>query len=161
MKKGLPLPLVLTALLAILGVAVLGCTTPDTHTDRTGLRPYTTADTTAAVRATFPKYITAEVRDGYQYALTRPDVLQYLPCYCGCGLNKAHRNNLDCFVAGVAADGTIRFDDHAAYCDICLQIARDAQRLIEEGKTLAQVRAYVDQAHGEKGPGTDTPWPPQ
>lgn len=161
MNKRLLLLLVIVALLAIPGLSLSACSAPETHTDRTGLRPYTPADTTANLRISFPKFVTAEVRDGYQYALAHPQVLQHLPCYCGCGLNQTHRNNLDCFVAGVAADGTVRFDEHASYCDICLQIARDAKRLTEEGKTLAQVRAYVDQAHGEKGPGTDTPWPPQ
>ena len=43
---------------------------------------------------------------------------------------------------------------------VCVEIARDAKRLVGEGKTLTEIRTYIDQQHGKKGPGTDTPLPP-
>jgi hypothetical protein len=113
----------------------------------------------AGTAVTYPKYVSADLKDAYQFALERPDVLRALPCYCGCGLTIDHKSNLDCFVAGQDKSGAIHFDDHASYCQTCLDIARDAKRLIAEGKRLPEIREYVDRAHGQKGPATDTPKP--
>jgi len=160
MKRGFLFLALSVVVVAAYGLALPGCGAKETQ-DSLRLRPYTAADTSAAARAVFPRYVTAEVEDGYQFALAHPDVLRYLPCYCGCGLTAGHTSNLDCFIAGIDTNGAVRFDDHGSFCDTCLQIARDAKRLLGEGKTLSQIRIYVDQTHGEKGPGTDTPWPPQ
>ena len=40
----------------------------------------------------------------YAFAGTKPEVLQYIPCYCGCRL-RGHRSNHDCYVKGRSADG--------------------------------------------------------
>ena len=40
---------------------------------------------------------------------------------------------------------------------MCIQIALDAKRLTEEGWSISQVRAYIDDTYGALGPGTDTP----
>ena len=126
-------------------------------TESADLLPFTGIAADAAV--TFPSFVSADVEDGYQFAVDRPDVLRVLPCYCGCGLTSGHRNNLDCFILGQDKAGSVQFDDHASYCQTCLDIARDAKRLVAENKSLPEIRDYVDQAHGQKGPGTDTPKP--
>ena len=36
----------------------------------------------------------------YRYAVGHRDVLQYIPCYCGCG-DDGHRSNWDCYVREV------------------------------------------------------------
>ena len=113
----------------------------------------------AGASVTFPTFVSAEVKDGYQFALERPDVLRVLPCYCGCGLTSGHKSNLDCFVLGQDKSGKVAFDEHASFCQTCLDIARDAKRLAAEGKSLPEIRAYVDQAYRQKGPSTDTPKP--
>lgn len=125
------------------------------------LRPYTAADTEVASPIAYPSYVTSKVRDGYEFAVARPEVLKFMPCYCGCGLTQKHDSNLDCFIAGVDSNGGMIFTNHASYCDICLEIARDARDLLQKGKSLAEIRSYVDRVHGEKGPKTDTPLPPQ
>jgi hypothetical protein len=53
------------------------------------------------------------------------------------------------------ADGS--FDQHAAYCTICGDIAVDAARWQSEGKSAAEVRQLVDEKFGEVGPATNTP----
>lgn len=61
---------------------------------------------------TFPARVASaepELRDLYEFAARRPDVLRYLPCYCGCG--RVHRSNYDCFIDEVRADGTVLIDD--------------------------------------------------
>ncbi len=52
------------------------------------------------------------IRESYQFALANPDVLEKIPCYCGCGA-MGHENNYDCYIAEITADGKVVFDDHA------------------------------------------------
>jgi hypothetical protein len=49
------------------------------------------------------------VRATYAYAARRGDVLQYMPCYCGCE-RQGHRSNQDCFVKGRTQAGIPRWD---------------------------------------------------
>lgn len=49
------------------------------------------------------------VRAMYAYAARRPDVLQYMPCYCGCE-RQGHRSNRDCFVKRQTAAGVPQWD---------------------------------------------------
>jgi hypothetical protein len=151
---------ILTGFAGISLLAIAGCQSP--ATERTakpaGLTPFTgrRQNTPAVV---FPTYVTADVRDGYEFAIARPDVLGVLPCYCGCGLSSGHTSNLDCFVAGVDRSGAVVMDDHGSGCQTCLDIARDAKTLVTQGRTLPEIRKLIDQRHGDKGPGTDTPKP--
>ena len=45
----------------------------------------------------------------YRYAATNHDVLQYIPCFCGC-VDGGHTSNFDCYVRTVYPDGGIRLD---------------------------------------------------
>ena len=55
------------------------------------------------------------VKDAYQFAVLRPDVLDYMPCYCGCGEHNGHRSNRECFIANMNQGGrTIAFDQHGS-----------------------------------------------
>ncbi len=146
-------------LLVALGLGLSACSTGGAKNAGEGLRPYTAADTEAAAQAAYPSYVTSQVRDAYGFAVAHPEVLSYMPCYCGCGLTVGHASNLDCFIAGVATYDRLVFDPHAVNCYTCLDIARDAERLLHEGKPLRDIRSYVDLVHGQKGPGTDTPRP--
>ena len=38
-----------------------------------------------------------EVQQAYQAAKEVPEVLETVPCYCGCYGSSGHRNNLDCY----------------------------------------------------------------
>jgi hypothetical protein len=159
-SRGL-LPVV--ALLLLLGTALPGCSASSAegqHVAGKPERPFTAADVAHNKQAPMPSYVTADMRDAYQYALAHPDQLQYIPCYCGCELTTNHNSNLACYIAGVDKDGKVVFDNHASFCAICLEITRDVERLSAEGKSLKEIRTYVDQTHSEKGPGTNTPLPP-
>jgi hypothetical protein len=92
----------------------------------------------------------ASVRTAYQFAAANPDVMQHIPCYCGCG-GIGHESNYDCYVADVAADGTVRFDGHALGCSICVDITQDAMRLLREGKPVPEIRLYVDATYSRYG----------
>jgi hypothetical protein len=51
------------------------------------------------------------VRTVYEFAARQPEVLRYVPCFCGCERN-GHKGNEDCFIAGRAADGRPQWDYH-------------------------------------------------
>ena len=49
----------------------------------------------------------------YRFAVDRPDVMQYVPCFCGCG-RFGHRDNRGCYVKTEHGDGTLTYTSHAA-----------------------------------------------
>jgi hypothetical protein len=70
---------------------------------------------TLAPESALPDFVGSappQVKEAYRFAIANPEVLEALPCYCGCG-NVGHENNLDCYIKEVAADGTIAFENHA------------------------------------------------
>ena len=52
-----------------------------------------------------------QTREAYRYAIERPDVLQWMPCFCGC-VNDGHESNVDCFVRTRLAEGRVVLDPH-------------------------------------------------
>ena len=52
-----------------------------------------------------------QTREAYRYAIDRPDILQWMPCFCGC-VNDGHHSNVDCFVRTRLAEGRVVLDPH-------------------------------------------------
>ncbi len=52
------------------------------------------------------------VQDAYRFALANPDLLQEIPCYCGCG-GVGHTSNYACYVSAILPDDSVEFDYHA------------------------------------------------
>lgn len=92
-----------------------------------------------------------KVQQAYQFVAANPDVMKHIPCYCGCGA-MGHTSNYNCYVAGVAADGKITYDPHALGCSICVDITHDTLRLLKQGKSVQEIRAYVDKTYSKFGP---------
>lgn len=44
-----------------------------------------------------PLLFTGQVARVYRIAQEVPELLERMPCYCGCYVNPGHRNNLDCY----------------------------------------------------------------
>ena len=55
------------------------------------------------------RQLPAETQELYCFAAVHHDVLQYIPCFCGC-VNGGHTSNFDCYVREVYPDGRIRLD---------------------------------------------------
>ena len=91
------------------------------------------------------------VQEAYQFSVANPDVMENIPCYCGCG-NIGHESNYACYVADVGANGTIIFDNHALGCSICVDITQDVMRMLREGKSPLEARAYIDATYSRYGP---------
>jgi hypothetical protein len=96
----------------------------------------------------------------YEFAARHPEVLQYVPCYCGCERD-GHNGNHDCFITSRAANGrVVEWDTHGIGCTICIDVARDAMSLFGEGATVPHIRAAIDRKYGARYPSaTPTPLP--
>lgn len=93
----------------------------------------------------------ASVRQAYQFAAANPDVLKAIPCYCGCGA-EGHTSNYSCYIAGQDPDGSLRFDNHALGCSICVDITQDTMGMLGRGKALQSIRIAIDQTYSRYGP---------
>lgn len=51
------------------------------------------------------------VKAVFAFAARHPEVLHYVPCFCGCQ-RAGHKNNDDCFIAGREANGRPRWEPH-------------------------------------------------
>ncbi len=90
------------------------------------------------------------VQEAYQFAGANPDIMENIPCYCGCG-NIGHTSNYACYVSHVDK-GKIAFDNHALGCSICVDITQDVMRMLREGKSLPEARVYIDVTYSKYGP---------
>jgi hypothetical protein len=103
----------------------------------------------------------ARLAEVYEFAARHPEVLQYVPCYCGCQA-AGHQANHDCFVKSRAANGAVtQWDDHGMGCTICLGVGRKAMTMFKSGMSVPAIRAAIDKEYGSHYPTqTPTPMPP-
>jgi hypothetical protein len=91
------------------------------------------------------------VQEAYQFNVANPEIMEDIPCYCGCG-NIGHTSNHDCYVSSVDDKGRIVFDNHALGCSICVDITQDVMRMLKDGKSPQEARAYIDATYSRYGP---------
>lgn len=109
-----------------------------------------------AVRPAYT-HVSTRTEEAYHFALNHPEVLEWMPCYCGCG-GMGHGSNLDCYFEP-QGNGSLVFEEHASYCEICVDITLRAKQFAGRGASLATMRAAIDAEFGPGGDGTDTPYP--
>lgn len=160
-------------LLALPGIAGCGAGKPATAAwtagpiTPTSAAPMTNAgsgmsEAMTAAWAARPAYVNtdAETAEAYAYAATAPQILQWIPCYCGCA-GMGHRSNVDCFFkATMAGLDNIRFEEHASGCRVCVDEALMAKHMAAQGASLRAIRDAVDATFGGSVPGTPTELPP-
>ena len=93
------------------------------------------------------------VQEAYQFAIANPEILKQIPCYCGCGA-MGHTSNYACYVANISEDGEVEYDNHALGCSICVDISQDTMLLLDQGKDVSEIFAFVDNAYARFGPPT-------
>jgi hypothetical protein len=95
----------------------------------------------------------------YEFAARHPDVLQYIPCFCGCE-RSGHAGNGDCFVRARDAEGKVTWDSHGYGCAICIDVAYSAMQMHNSGASVTQIRTAIDQKYAGRFPTvTRTPKP--
>ena len=137
----------LLAGLLLLSAFAAGCSSTAAAEGDLAMAP--AADLPAAVRGA-----PLVVREAYQFAVANPDVLQEIPCYCGC-VAMGHTSNYSCYVDSAAPGDNVVFDGHALGCSICVDITQDTMRLLQQGKSVADIHAYVDQRYSQYGQPTN------
>jgi len=78
-----------------------------------------------------------QVEQTYVWAASIPGVLDGMYCYCHCAEHSGHYSLLDCFAS-----------DHGAGCDVCLNEAQVAYRMVQQGASLEDIRNEVDRIYG-------------
>ncbi|WP_313891966.1 PCYCGC motif-containing (lipo)protein [Psychrobacillus sp.] len=101
-----------------------------------------------------------EMKIIYQASAKAHDILKWMPCYCGCGDSAGHESNFNCFVDEIKDSGEVVWDDHGTRCAACLETAVMSIKMVQEGKTLVEIRNAIDEAYKEGyATPTDTPMP--
>jgi hypothetical protein len=102
------------------------------------------------------------VQQVFEFAARHPEVLTYVPCYCGCE-HLGHKGNHDCFVKSRAANGNVtEWEAHGIGCQICLDVGREAMMLFNSGASVTSIRAAIETRYGAYfRTSTPTPQPPQ
>jgi uncharacterized protein with PCYCGC motif len=101
------------------------------------------------------------VRAAYVFAAEHPEILSYVPCFCGCERG-GHRGNEDCFVSGRDANGDVTaWEPHGLDCAVCIDVATEARQMFTSGASARDIRAAVEKKWASfHGGHTPTPQPP-
>ena len=132
--------------IALFPILATGCKTSSTQKNMTKLDMAPISSMPADVQQA-----AVSVQQAYQFAAANSDILNQIPCYCGCGA-VGHSSNYACYISGQKSDGALSFDSHALGCSICVDITQDTMRLLEQGKSVSEIRAYVDSTYAQYGP---------
>ena len=103
------------------------------------------------------------IRTAYEFAARHPEVMKYVPCFCGCE-RSGHKDNHDCFVSARDSNQkVVAWEPHGLVCEICLNVAQQAWQMHNSGASLTAIRASIEQKYAtiatERGNHTPTPMP--
>jgi len=87
------------------------------------------------------------VRAVYKFAAEHPEVLTYMPCFCGCE-KSGHHDNEDCFVKTRAKNGDVtEWQEHGMVCGMCLAVGEEAMKMTAKGASVKEIRAVVEEKY--------------
>jgi hypothetical protein len=100
------------------------------------------------------------VRAVYRFAAEHPEVLHFVPCFCGCERG-GHKDNDDCFIAKRNAQGHVaQWESHALGCEICIDVAQQAMQMHNAGASVSAIRDAIEKKYaGIRDGHTPTPMP--
>ena len=99
------------------------------------------------------------ITEVYDFAGRRPDILEFVPCFCGCE-SAGHRANAHCFVQSRNEDGSVAaWEPHGLGCAVCIDVARDSMQLAASGASVRDVRDAIEAKYAARFPRM-TPTPP-
>jgi hypothetical protein len=92
------------------------------------------------------------VTAAYQFAAEHPEILSYVPCFCGCE-RSGHQGNHDCFVKERAPNGdVVSWDPHGVDCAVCIDVATRSRQMHAAGASARDIRAAIDKEFGAMYP---------
>lgn len=88
------------------------------------------------------------------------ELLEWIPCYCGCGANSQHKSNKDCFIREVKQNGEVKWSSHAMKHAACVDIAFQSVLMKQNGASTLEIRQYIDKQYKKEDVKvTPTPMP--
>ena len=103
---------------------------------KTGMRDAASLRGGETRAALAPEGYTGETARAYAAAKEIPEIIDSLYCYCDCAKHFGHKSLLTCYV-----------DEHAAYCDICMDEALMAKEMHDKGMDVFAIRKAVDEKY--------------
>jgi len=105
-----------------------------------------------------PPQVVAQV---FQFAAEHPEVLAYVPCFCGCD-HMGHKGNDDCFVKARNANGdVVQWEPHGTECQVCIDVGQQAMQMYSSGASVRDIRNAIEKKYaGQYQNHTPTPQPP-
>ncbi len=105
-----------------------------------------------------PSYVKGDIKIAYEWTKDPEGIgwkiTEQLPCYCGCKY-EGHLHARHCFWRD---DRT--FDKHGITCSVCVDIAKKAKNMYEQGKNICEIRKEIDEFYKPNAElSTDTPMP--
>jgi Protein of unknown function with PCYCGC motif len=80
----------------------------------------------------------------FQFAAEHPEVLTYVPCFCGCE-HLGHHGNEDCFVKTRNANGdVVAWEPHGTECQVCIDVGQQAMQMYSSGASIRQIRDAIE-----------------
>lgn len=138
-------------IMALCLLSLGACTSKEETNDKAGqhMPPRPLGDVrqetaSADVLPSFLQDFSEDMQHIYMSVVKHQDLLEHIPCYCGCEDTASHKNNYDCFVYKNNDDGSIIWDDHATKCPICLDIAIESIVMYGEGKSMKDIQNHID-----------------
>ena len=103
------------------------------------------------------------IRTAYEFAARHPEVMKYVPCFCGCE-RMGHNDNHDCFVSARDAGNKVTaWEPHGVVCEICISVAQQAWQMHSSGATVSAIRESIERKYASiatsRGTHTRTPMP--
>lgn len=96
----------------------------------------------------------------YQFAAEHPEILSYVPCFCGCE-QAGHQGNHDCFVKTRDANGDVtEWDEHGVECTVCIDVANRSRQLFASGASARDIRTAIEKEYAASPSKMATPHPP-
>ena len=135
-RRSLILPGILLA--SVMMILAVGCSAASDPGGRTPLPSYA--------------YNSSDTLSAYKVAISAPEALAAVPCYCGCGRSQGHVSLKECYLR---PDGS--YTDHASNCHLCVAEALDVGKWQAEGVSLKEIRSRIDQKYSDYGTPTNTP----
>jgi hypothetical protein len=95
----------------------------------------------------------------FTFAARHPEVMKFVPCFCGCH-HGGHKDNHDCFVSGRDAAGNVKtWEPHALECQVCVDVAYQALQLHNSGASVSAIRDAIEKKYAGAPNHTPTPMP--
>ena len=88
-----------------------------------------------------PRGAKGDVREAYAFAAAHGNILEQVPCYCGCH-RSGHQHNRHCFY-----DDNGKSDNHGLNCGVCVDIALTTRDMYAQGSSMDEIRQHLKEKY--------------